>query len=311
MLTYGFFNSVSGDRTYDAETFNTFFEGLISKNGVFDNVGDCFAVSANGMGVNVGTGKAIVNNHWAKNTAVKTLAIADANDVLSRYDMVTLRWHASNRNITLEVTTGTAASTPTKPVPKRNTAGTYEIVLAYVYVPANATSLTNANIENTRHNADLCGIITGLIKQVNVTDLYKQYDAAAKAKVDDLDAYTEAATEKVAELDAYKENAKTDFDAWFASIVNTLVSNMPLQRNDVHFTTTREDGTQYIDLPSELNYVDGDVLDVFVDGVLLIPGVQYEIMTNEVENVPMFHSYSDIPANSIVTFHCLKIIVTN
>ena len=57
-ITSGFFDSVSGDRTYDADQMSTYFEGLIS-DGVYENVGDRFAVtSANsGMNINVGAGR--------------------------------------------------------------------------------------------------------------------------------------------------------------------------------------------------------------------------------------------------------------
>ena len=46
MLTSGFFNSVDGDRKYNAEQMSQMFEGLIG-DGIFESVGGKFKVSAN------------------------------------------------------------------------------------------------------------------------------------------------------------------------------------------------------------------------------------------------------------------------
>ena len=163
-ITYGFFNSQNSDRTYDADDFNTCFEGLISQNGVFQNADNAFAVSAGstGLTVNVGTGKAMVQSHWVKSDAVVTLSLSAANSILSRYDMITLRYDATNRNISLQVTEGTSSSNPEYPMPEQ-TADLYEIVLAYVYVVAGASSITSQNIIDTRADTSICGYIYSLL----------------------------------------------------------------------------------------------------------------------------------------------------
>ena len=42
-ISSGFYNSVNGDRTYDADQFGSLFDGIIAP-GVFPNVGDKFRV---------------------------------------------------------------------------------------------------------------------------------------------------------------------------------------------------------------------------------------------------------------------------
>ena len=42
-ITSGFYNSVNGDRVYDADQFGSLFDGIISE-GIFPNVGDKFFV---------------------------------------------------------------------------------------------------------------------------------------------------------------------------------------------------------------------------------------------------------------------------
>ena len=49
-LTYGFYNSVDHDRVYDATQFGSIFDGVIN-DGVFQNIGDLFAVSPHEVSV--------------------------------------------------------------------------------------------------------------------------------------------------------------------------------------------------------------------------------------------------------------------
>ena len=44
-ITSGFFNSVNGDRTYNADQMSTYFKGLIGS-GVYENVGGALQVLA-------------------------------------------------------------------------------------------------------------------------------------------------------------------------------------------------------------------------------------------------------------------------
>ena len=69
-IKYGYFNSVNGDRKYNAEDMTMYFKGLVS-DGIFQTIGDMFVVTAgDGLTVTVGTGRALVNTHWIENTTV-------------------------------------------------------------------------------------------------------------------------------------------------------------------------------------------------------------------------------------------------
>lgn len=292
MLKYGFFNAVDNDRVYDAETFNTFFEGLISSNGIFEGVDDGFSVSPSGTGrvLNVGTGKAIVNSCWVRNNAIETVTISGAHTTFNRYDMITLRWNDTNRIITLEVTEGTPASQAVKPQPKR-TLTEYEIVLAYVYSPANTTTLTAANIEDCRYDTSLCGVITGLIKQVDTTTLYNQYVAQ----------FNEIRTQ----LLVWETQQKAEFETWYEALTDELQVNTYIDETTANYTAARE-GTAYIAIPDTLNYSVDDILDVFNNGLYLVKGTDYTIEMDEVENKPMLHILKNTPDKSLFTMRCLK-----
>lgn len=264
-ITFGFFNSVNDDRLYNAETFNTYFEGLISQNGVYENVGDSLAVAAGtGLNVTVATGKAIVNSHWVKLSAVETLEIATAHNLFSRYDMVSLRWNSTTRDVTLQVTTGTPASTPVRPTPVTSDTA-YEIVLAYVLVPANATQITTGNIYDQRPNTAVCGYITGLIEQVDITDLFEQYEARFAALED--------------QLENWQETSRDTFDAWYYQLTQNLTVGAYIQK----YTKVVAGGAGVsniipLDMPG-YEYDENDVILPNLNGLMLQPDYDYLIDT--------------------------------
>ena len=61
-ITCGFFNSIDGDRLYNADQMSTYFKGLIGQ-GVYNSVGGGLqVVAANNFSVDVKTGRAIVGD---------------------------------------------------------------------------------------------------------------------------------------------------------------------------------------------------------------------------------------------------------
>lgn len=162
MLTYGFFNSVNGDRVYNAETIGNMFRGLIS-DGIYKSVGDSFVVQpSSGLTLSVGSGRAVVSERWVENDAAITIALNAAHVTLNRYTAIVLRRDLTNRQITLEMIDGTPAASPVKPSIVR-TDTLYDICLAYIYVGAGANQITAQNIEDARGNADVCGYVHMLV----------------------------------------------------------------------------------------------------------------------------------------------------
>lgn len=249
MIKYGFFNSINGDRTYDAETFNTFFEGLISSDGVFESVRGGFIVSGatSGLAVTVDTGKALVNDHWVVNDSVETITLDTAHSILNRWDMIGLVWKSSDRSVELRKTTGAPASAPVKPKPVRN-AGEHEIALAYVYVGAGATSVTKANVTDCRYDNNVCGLITGLIKQVDTGTIYRQF---------------------MADL----EDLRHQFDEWYRDLTEDLNVDTSIVTTSVSYEG--DGATTVFNLPDI--YGAGDVVDVYLNNIVLIPDVDYTI----------------------------------
>lgn len=146
-FTFGFYDSVNGDRTYTAKQFSQFFDGILSE-GVFEKIGDEFNVTAaSGMLVNVGIGRAWLKKKWALNDSVLPVAIAAAEPILNRVDTVIFAIDETSRTIEITTVKGTPASAPSAPA-LTNTAEHFEYRIADVYIPATSTSISNDNISN-------------------------------------------------------------------------------------------------------------------------------------------------------------------
>ena len=155
-VTYGFFNSVNGDRKYNAEQMSEYFRGIINE-GVYQHLDGGLAVTAGtGLAVNVAAGRAIIQNRWIQNSAAMSLTIAAASETYARKDAVVIRLNWSSRSISIAVKTGTPAASPVAPSMTRNST-TYEMALAYVNVAANATSVT---VTDKRSDSTVCGWVT-------------------------------------------------------------------------------------------------------------------------------------------------------
>ena len=168
MIQSGFFNAINEDRKYNADSFNEFFNGILTENGVYKKSGDALKVVAagDGMKINVLTGKARVNSRWVNISATETLELDQPDLTLNRYDAIVLRHSVTDRNIILTYIKGSSATTPNKPAIVRNT-DTFDICLAYVHVKAGATAITVADIVDTRNDEALCSYVKLQIDTIN------------------------------------------------------------------------------------------------------------------------------------------------
>lgn len=179
--TYGFFNSVGGDRTYNAEQMNQIFDGLIG-DGIYINQGNKLAVQPNsGMTIQIATGRGRFAGHWVKNDAPYLQTLEEADVLLNRYCAVCVRVDetVSQRNGVPYFKYSEFATTPEKPKMTR-TETVKEYCLAYVYIRAGAKAITAADIEDTRSNTSLCGWVSGLVEQLDLNTMYTQQDALFK-----------------------------------------------------------------------------------------------------------------------------------
>lgn len=214
MWTYGFFNSVNGDRTYNAEQMSHIFEGLIT-DGVYESVGNKLAVQPNsGMVIQIATGRGWFDKRWVNNDAPYTMTVEASDVTLNRYVAVCIRVDSTNavRTAVPYLKYSDFATTPTKPTMTR-TATIKEYCLAYVYIPAKATAISAENIEDTRFNTSLCGWVTGLITQVSTSTLFEQWQALFEGFM----------TQETADFNEWFENLQVELDSETATrLTNAL-----------------------------------------------------------------------------------------
>lgn len=288
-ISYGFFNSVNGDRVYNANSFNDYFAGLISQNGIFSSYLDALEVSVIDLTtINVATGKAMVDGCWFKNDAVFELNLEVPDTLLPRQDSIILRKDFASRTITFEVITGTPASFPIPYQPVRNTSF-FELVLARVNIPANASSLNYENIIDTRYEPDLCGLITVLIEQPDLSQVRAMYSSLYM--------------NLLVQMQTWQNEQKEQFNEWFSKLTDTLNVDTNISRYTATVTTSG-DSTQTIAIPESLNYVEGDILEVYIHGVRFVEGVDYE---NNIDHI--YIRSGGLRGNQDVTFYNWKSVV--
>ena len=175
-----FFNAVLSDgvydRIYNAEDMTSYLDQLVG-NGVFPNPSTQLQVRAGtGMNVIVGAGSGWINGHKLVNTADLTLAVTASDVVLNRIDLVIFYVDFTTRSMGIAMKNGTAAASPVAPSLTR-TANRYEMCLAQISVAKQITAITAAMITDTRANSNVCGIVQGLIQQVDTSTLWQQQQA--------------------------------------------------------------------------------------------------------------------------------------
>jgi hypothetical protein len=255
-ITYGFFNSLAGDRKYNAAQITEYFEGLVS-DGVYESVGGALQVqAATGMNVNIQTGRAIIDCRWIRNDAVITMPITASHVTLARYTAIMIRLDYSARDISIIAVDGTPASTPVKPTPT-NTTEVKDLVLAYLYIPGGATTIPQANIQDMR-GTSLCGWVTGLIKQVDTSQLFAQWQDACET---------------------FYRNMADGFDAWFDTLTSRLSINTYIQ--EYRKDTVLDEDTNVIPLDmGNYAYDQSDIIHVYINGLLAVPGTDYTLNTS-------------------------------
>lgn len=246
-ITYGFFNSVNGDRKYNADQMSNYFEGLVS-DGVYNGVGNSMVVQASsGMNITVGSGRAIIGNKWIKNDSAYTLTVTGSHPTLNRYTAVVIKLDKVNRNISITTIDGTPASTPTKPTITNSQTVMY-LVLAYVYVGAAVTSISQSNITDTRTDSTVCGWVTGLIEQVDTSTLYLQWQEA--------------------------------FDTWFDDLTQEL--NVDTYIQEYYKRVVLSSGQSTV-IPLDMSgytYSSSDIFFVYINGLAGAPDVDYYLDTS-------------------------------
>ena len=217
----GFFNSVDGDRLYNAEDMTMPYRNLIS-NGVFPNPSSNLQVmTSSGMTVQVMEGSGMFGRCWAHNDAPVLLTLDAAPANLNRIDAVIAKCDNTEavRAVNLEIKKGTPSSNPVVPEMLRSD-NVNEYCLATVRIAPGTASITQSMITDTRADTAVCGWVTGLITQVDTSTLFKQW--------------------QVAYQEQYESNTEA-FNAWFSSLKSILSDDDSAAAEIIRLSTYKAD----------------------------------------------------------------------
>lgn len=251
-LLTGYYNSLNGDRKYNAETMARYFSGLFTR-GVLQNYKEKFVVTANeGMKVKIPTGKAFFSDgKWIENTADIILTLDPSDVVLNRIDRIVLRNDKNEnvRNASVILKKGTPGSNPVAPALENNTY-IEELAICDIRVNKLVETITQANITNTIANSEVCGYVTGLINQVDTSELYMQYETAYQQ---------------------FYAQSEEEFNEWFKNLKeNISTSTLLRQYKSVTKTTIQDQKVIDINIPQFNPLL--DILDVYINGIYINEG---------------------------------------
>lgn len=188
---YGFYNSINGDRKYNALDFGKVFDGVIT-DGVFAGIGDKMFVTrgAGSFEILVGTGKAWFDHTWNLNTSPMLFTLSGSHPVLTRYDAVVLEVNENQdvygRVNEIKVIEGTPSSNAVKPT-LLNTDNLHQHPLAYVKINPEATEITAQDIEIVVGQTD-CPFVTSILQQTDITELFANWNGQFNTWFDNLKA---------------------------------------------------------------------------------------------------------------------------
>lgn len=204
-VSSGFFNSLNGDRKYNAAQMSAIFDGLII-DGVFASIGTAFAVkAAGGLTVNVGIGKAWFDHTWIVNDSILPMTAPEAEVLLDRIDAVVLEVNGTEsvRENTIKFVKGNPSSAPSRPT-LTNEGNVHQYPLCYIYRKYGTAVINQADI-TPMVGTESTPFVTGILQTISLDELLGKWQ-------DELDRFTDARSQEVDDWIAQEES---DFTTWF------------------------------------------------------------------------------------------------
>ena len=169
---------------YDADDASGYLATRLS--GVYSAEEDFSVTAQGGLSVQVSAGQAWVRPARFKGRSIimeqpTTVVLTEADPVRSRIDRIVLRYDAAAKKTSLQVLDGTPDSAaPAAPAISR-TELVYDLCLAEIRRPAGSTSVTAADITDTRADETVCGVMRDGVHGIPTGTLVQQFRAVIDA----------------------------------------------------------------------------------------------------------------------------------
>ena len=170
--------------TYDADDASGFLATRLS--GVYSAEEDFSVTAQGGLSVQVSAGQAWVRPARFKGRSIimeqpTTLPLTAADAVRSRIDRVVLRYDAAAKKTSLQVLDGIPDSAAPAAPDISRTELVYDLCLAEIRRPAGSTSVTAADITDTRADETICGVMRDGVTGIPTGTLVQQFRAVIDA----------------------------------------------------------------------------------------------------------------------------------
>lgn len=341
-VTSGFFNSVNGDRKYNAEQMSAIFDGIIN-DGILANIGTAFTVTyTSGTTVEVGIGRAWFNSTWLYNDAILPLELDAAEVVLDRIDAVVIEIDRSDgvRKGDIKVVKGTPGAQPSRPT-MASTAYVHQYPLAYIYRTADSTTFSQADI-TSMIGTSACPYVTGILQVQSIDNIVAQWQAQwiqwyanetattegqADAIIEEWNQwYADQTSNSETEVYQWMTQMKADIEAWLAELqyilddeTATLLTSK-ITDMEAQFATLTKDRAIYSPLQDNAGdkildsygnpiegttafpYGSGNGGELHVDGLVTFPTFEEHVAQNAEEHEEI---------HSILSSHDARITTAN
>ncbi|MCR0549882.1 hypothetical protein MKA47_11540 [[Clostridium] innocuum] len=203
------------------------------------------------MNIIIKKGEARLDWKWFISDSDEILQIDAADVSLNRMDRIVIRIDFTARTIGFAIKKGTGATNPIIPDIQRDTT-MFELGLAVVSVPKQTTALTQSLITDTRLDAGVCGVVTGLIDQVDTTTLFNQYQTAFQED---------------------RTFNNTAFNTWFSGIKEQMSTSTLIRKFTNIITSTA--GQKVFNIGISGYNTTLDILEVYINGLRTAETIDY------------------------------------
>lgn len=216
-LTFGFYNSVDGDRKYDAIQFGRIFDGII-KDGIYATYekGMVVKASSNPSEVIIQPGRAWFNHTWNYNDADFIIEAPAPETLLDRIDALVLdvNEEMSSRTNSFMWVQGIPSSTPQRPA-LENSITHHQYPLCYVRRYPETTMIYARDITNMVGTSE-CPFATGVLEGINLDSWVKQWD----------DEFHDWEDNSKAAFEVWMLNQKSVYTSWFNSVRDQMGADL-------------------------------------------------------------------------------------
>ncbi len=258
-ITSGFYDSINDDRLYSADDMNRPYRRIISE-GIFATQKgtpstDLQVLASSGCNIIVKKGEGLLGAKWFENPSDLSITVPQNTNIVPRYDSVIVQVDKTKngRNANIIYREGTASSDPQPPA-INNTTSIFELRIANIYVEAGAVVIGQDVITDMRGSKD-CPWITHLLKQVDTSELFNQWQEAYKK---------------------YYDSTTKTWNEFMSNLTEDLIVNTNIIKYESHFVT-EGDSTAQIPI-NILNYnKNKDILIVKINRLFTSEGIDYTI----------------------------------